>query len=69
MVLSERFSMGVRDPIGVGDPWYYLKRFCSGVRDPRYYPKSSVWVLEIRSVIPKVLLPRRKHTVIFITYT
>ena len=28
--------------MGVKDPWYYLKRFCTGVRDPRYYPKSVV---------------------------
>ena len=67
MVLSERSCMGVRDPMGVKDPRYYLKRFCTGVRDPRYYPKSSVWVLETRDIIRKVLLPKRKHTVTFIT--
>ena len=61
MVLSERFYMGVRDPL------YYPKRFCTGVRDLRYYPKSSVWVLETHSVIRKVLLPKRKHAVMFIT--
>ena len=65
---------------GVGDPWYYpkvlhgckrptvlSKMVLHGVRDPRYYPKSSVWVLETRGVIRKVLLPKRKHTVMFIT--
>ena len=61
MVLFERSCMGVRDL------WYYPKRFCTGVRDSRYYPKSSVSVLETRGVIRKVLLPKRKHTVMFIT--
>ena len=59
--------MGVRDVMGVKDPRYYPKRFYTGVRDPGYYPKSSVWVLETRCVIRKVLLPKRKHTVMFIT--
>ena len=57
MVLSERFHMGVRDL------WYYSKRFCTGVRDG-YYSKSSVWVLETRGVIRKVLLcetPRKSN--------
>ena len=61
MVISERFYMGVKDL------WYYPKRFYTGVRDPRYYLKSFVWVLETRGVIRKVLLPKRKHTVMFIT--
>ena len=61
LVLSERSYMGVKDPR------YYPKRFCTGVRDPQYYPKSFVWVLETYGVIRKVLLPKRKHTVMFIT--
>ena len=67
VVISERSCMGVRDLIGVKDSQYYPKRFCTGVRDPQYYPKSSVWVLETRDVILKVLFPKRKHTVTFIT--
>ena len=51
MVLSVRSYMGVRDPMGVNDLRYYPKRFCKGVRNPRYYLKSSVWVLETRGVI------------------
>ena len=61
VVISERSYMGVKDSR------YYLKRFCTGVRDPRYYPKSSIWVLETRGEIRKVLLLKRKHTVMFIT--
>ena len=61
VVISERSCMGVKDLRC--DP----KRFCMGVRDSRYYPKSSVWVLGTRSVIRKVLLPKRKHMVMFIT--
>ena len=67
MVIFERSCIGVRDLIGVKDPPYYPKRFCTGVRDLRYYPKSFVWVLETSSVIRKVMLPKRKHTVTFIT--
>ena len=67
MVISERSCIGVKDPMGVKDLQYYLKRFCTSVRDPRYYPKSYVWVLETRGVIRKVLLPKIKHTVTFIT--
>ena len=55
MVLSERSYMGVRDPMGVKDPRYYSYRFFTGVRDSRYYLKNSVWVLETRGVIRKVL--------------
>ena len=61
MVISERFCMGVKNSR------YYPKRFCMGVRDLRYYPKSFVWVLETHGVIRKVLLPKGKHTVMFIT--
>ena len=61
MVIFERSCIGVKDPR------YYPKRFCTGVRDPRYYPKSSVWVLGTRGVIRKVLLPKRKHKIMFIT--
>ena len=32
-----------------------------GVRDPWYYPKSSVWLLETHGEIRKALLPKRKH--------
>ena len=61
VVISERSCIGVKDPR------YYPKRFCTGVRDPRYYPKSPIWVLETRSGIRKVLFPKRKHMVMFIT--
>ena len=61
MVLSKRSCIGVKDPR------YYPKRFCTGVRDPRYNLKNSVWVFETHGVIRKVLLPKRKHTVMFIT--
>ena len=63
----KRFCMSVKDLNACKDPRYYPKRFCTGVRDPRYYPKSFVWVLETCDVIRKVLLPKRKHTVMFIT--
>ena len=36
------------------------ERSCMGVRDPRYNPKSYVWVLETRSLIRKVLLPQKR---------
>ena len=46
--------------MGVRDPRYYPKRFCTGGRDLWYYSKSSVWVLETCGVIQKVLLPKKK---------
>ena len=81
MVLSEMFCMGVKDPNGCKRPTVLSEKvlhecerptvlsdkFYMGVRDPRYHPKSYVWVLETRGVIRKVLLPKRKHTVMFIT--
>ena len=56
MVLSERFCMGVRDPIGCKRPAVLFEKvlhecerpvvlsekFCMGVRDLRCNPKSSV---------------------------
>ena len=53
MVIFERSCMGMRDSMGVKDPRYYPKRFCTGVREPWCYPKSSVCVLETRGVNPK----------------
>ena len=56
MVLSERFYMGVRDPIGCERPavlsekvlhgcerpTVLSEKFCMGVRDPQCNPKSSI---------------------------
>ena len=81
MVTSERSCRSVKDPNGCKRlvilsqkvlqgcerPVVLSEKFCMGVRDPRYYPKSSIWVLETHGVIRKVLLPKRKHTVMFIT--
>ena len=43
------------------------QKFCTGVKDPRCYPKISVWVYETRGVIQKALLPKRIHNVMVIT--
>ena len=34
------------------------EKFCMGVSDLWCYPESSVWVLEIRGVVRKVMLPK-----------
>ena len=60
--------MGVKDPNRCKRTVVLSEKvFCTGVREPRYYPKSSLWVLETRGGIRKVMFPKRKHTVMFIT--
>ena len=66
MVLSERSCMGVRDSIGYERPTTLSKKVLHGCERPTVL--SENFYMGVREgVIRKVLLRKRKHTVMFIT--
>ena len=67
MVIYERSCVGVKDPNGCKRPAVLSEKVLHGCERPVVLSEKSVWVLETRGVIRKVLLPKRKHTVMFIT--
>ena len=59
--------MGVRGPIGCERPAVLFEKVFHRCERLVVLFEKSVWVLETHGVIRKVLLPKRKYTVMFIT--